>query len=306
MSSLCIQTRDLSKVYEGKLALNRVDLDIRSGGVNAIVGSNGAGKSTLFKVLLGMITPSFGEATILGCDASKLDRNIRQKVGYVNEEHSLPDWMRVDQVIAFQRQFYPQWDESLFASVLGYFNVNSKQKITSLSRGERAGVNLALAFAQKPELLILDEPTLGLDVIAKQSFLEAILFTELNYQTTFIYCSHQMEEVQRVADNLIVMEQGQIQHNNDPDSFSDRVSNLIVERFSNWQTLREHPKVLKINKLDDLLHIWVLDNDGEIESLLASLDAQLLNRQAANLEQAVNAFLTRKHSAPKFALGEQA
>ncbi len=306
MSQLCIQTRGLSKVYEGKLALNQVDLEIKSGGVNAIVGSNGAGKSTLFKVLLGMISPSFGQATILGCDAVNLNRNIRKKIGYVNEEHSLPDWMRVEQAIAFQRQFYPNWDESLFASVLGYFNVNPKQKITSLSRGERAGVNLALAFAQKPELLILDEPTLGLDVIAKQSFLEAILFTELNYQTTFIYCSHQMEEVQRVADTLIVMEQGQIQHNSDPDAFSDRVSKLIVEQFPKWQVLREHPSVLKINELDDLLHVWVLDDCKEIESVLVSFGAQLLNQQAANLEQAVNAFLTRKHSAPQFALGAQA
>ena len=302
MTQYCIRTEGLSKIYEGKLALNNINLEMSTGGVNAIVGSNGAGKSTLFKILLGMVSPSFGQAHILGRNSANLTSHLKRKIGYVNEEHSLPNWMQVEQVIIFQRQFYPQWDKQLFNSVIGYFNVDPKQKIASLSRGERAGVNLAMAFAQRPELLILDEPTLGLDVIAKQSFLEAILFTELNHQVTFIYCSHQMDEIQRVADNLIILETGQIKHNSEPDTFCDRVSHIVAESFPQWQNLLTHPNVLKVKPLDELLHIWVLDDPADIEFSLTTMGSKVVNRLTANLEQAVNAFLTRGHSTPKFAI----
>ena len=303
MSEYCIQTNNSSKVFDGKLALNKVNLKLSKGGVNAIVGSNVAGKSTLFKILLGMMTPSVGNASILGCDSRHLTSDTRSRIGYVNEEHALPGWMQVEQVINYQRQFYRHWEQPLLQAVLGYFNVDPKQKVSSLSRGERAGVNLAMAFAQKPELLILDEPTLGLDVIAKQSFLEAMLFTEMNFNTTFIYCAHQMDEIQRVADNLIIMEQGQVQHNSDPDAFSDRIRQMVCRQYPQWQQLRFHPKILKVQPLDDLLQIWVLDHDIETENLLVAQGGQILKTQGANLEQAVNAFLTRRHSTPETAVG---
>ena len=101
MSEYCIQTNNLSKVFDGKLALNKVNLRLSKGGVNAIVGSNGAGKSTLFKILLGMMTPSVGNASILGCDSRSLSSDTRSRIGYVNEEHALPGWMQVEQVISW-------------------------------------------------------------------------------------------------------------------------------------------------------------------------------------------------------------
>ena len=296
MDEFCIKTENLNKIFDGKHALKNVNLEIKVGGVNAIVGSNGAGKSTLFKILLGMMSPTYGNASILGCDVASLNGSIRSKVGYVNEEHALPEWMRVEQVIEYQKHFYPQWDHNLFKTVVSYFDVSAKQKISQLSRGERAGLNLACAFAQKPELLILDEPTLGLDVIAKQSFLEAILFTEFNYHTTFIYCSHQMEEVQRVADNLIVMERGELKHNGDPDDFSEGIIHLVARPFSNWRALLDEASVLKIDHLEDAIHIWVLEDTSKVESTLCYNDCPVISRSSANLEQAINAFLNKRHS----------
>lgn len=116
--------------------------------------------------------------------------------------------MRVDQLSAMQRRQYPQLSDGRYADVVRNFNVLPDQKIAQLSRGERAGVNLALALAlalaQAPELLILDEPTLGLDVVAKRAFLEALMFTNMNDESTIVFCSHQMEEIERIADNLII------------------------------------------------------------------------------------------------------
>jgi ABC-2 type transport system ATP-binding protein len=106
------------------------------------------------------------------------------------------------------------------------------KKVSGLSRGGRAGFNLSMALVQSPELLILDEPTLGLDVVAKQSFLEALMFTETLNESTIIYCSHQMEEVERVADNLIILEKGQLRNNSAPDVFVERISSWVVSFYS--------------------------------------------------------------------------
>src|SRR5690606_26647949 len=156
-----IETVALSKRYGNKLALDHLDLCIPRGRIHAIVGANGAGKSTLFRVLLGFLPPTSGSARILGRDSRMLGPGDRARIGFVNEEHTLPGWMRVSQVAAMQQRRYPRWNQEAYGDVIGHYPVEPRQKIAQLSRGERAGFNLALALAQSPELLVLDEPTLG-------------------------------------------------------------------------------------------------------------------------------------------------
>jgi ABC-2 type transport system ATP-binding protein len=171
MSDFVIETRQLSKRYGAKLALDHLDLQVPRGRIHAIVGANGAGKSTLFRILLGFLAPTAGEARILGKDSQALGPEDRGRIGFVNEEHTLPGWMRVHAVTAMQRRQYARWNQDAYEEVLGHYHVLPEQKVSQLSRGERAGFNLALALAQRPELLVLDEPTLGLDVVAKRAFL---------------------------------------------------------------------------------------------------------------------------------------
>ena len=243
MSNICIETNQLTKRYGNKTAVNELNLTIKKGGIHAIVGSNGAGKSTLFRLLLGVATPSSGHAQILDQNSQNLSSDTRGKVGYVNEEHTLPNWMTVEKVVAMQKHFYSKWNEDTYQKVIGFFDVDLQQKVSGLSRGERAGFNLSMALAQSPEILILDEPTLGLDVVAKQSFLEALMFTETENESTIIYCSHQMEEVERVADNLIILEKGRLTNNSVPDEFVERITSWIVDfndkRSGAWPTQYE-------------------------------------------------------------------
>ncbi|HQY49095.1 MAG TPA: ATP-binding cassette domain-containing protein, partial [Thermomonas sp.] len=144
-SDFVIETRALSKRYGRKLALDRLDLAIPRGRIHAIVGANGAGKSTLFRILLGFMPPSAGQARILGKDSQTLTPQDRSRIGFVNEEHTLPNWMRVSQIVAMQHHQYPRWNQQAFDGVIGHYNVLPEQKIGQLSRGERAGFNLALA-----------------------------------------------------------------------------------------------------------------------------------------------------------------
>lgn len=298
MTNYIIETDKLTKYFGKKTALSEFSLMVERGGVNAIVGSNGAGKSTLFRILLGLQSPSSGSARILGIDCNALTPELRGKIGYVNEEHTLPGWMLVDEVKTMQKALYPDWDEAIFEDVIGHFDVEGDQKVSSLSRGERAGFNLSMALAQNPEILILDEPTLGLDVVAKRAFLEALMFTMSgefsSQQSTIIYCSHQMDEIERVADNLIVMEQGKLRCSMSPEDFLAEVGFWIVD-FDAPGAAFENPAILTQRIIEGQNHIFTFQHSNDFEGVLKAAGACHIHRGSVSLDQAVNAFLTQNH-----------
>jgi ABC-2 type transport system ATP-binding protein len=297
-SDYVIETRALSKRYGRKLALDQLDLAVPRGRIHAVVGANGAGKSTLFRILLGFMPPTAGEARILGRDSQRLTPDDRSRIGFVNEEHTLPGWMRVAQVSTMQRNLYPRWNQSAFDGVIGHYNVLPEQKISQLSRGERAGFNLALALAQGPELLVLDEPTLGLDVVAKRAFLESLMYSNATDECTVIYCSHQMEEIERVADNLIILEHGQLKNMSAPEEFCARVTHWIADVPFKGPEPRSVPGLLEVQRLDGLHHYLVLDQDDGFEKFLRNSGARNVQSMPVSLDRAVNAFLAKNHAAP--------
>ena len=293
-----IETQALCKRYGRKLALDHLDLRIPRGRIHAIVGANGAGKSTLFRVLLGFLPPTSGQARVLGRDSQRLTPADRGRIGFVNEEHTLPGWLRVDQVVAMQRHQYARWNQRAFDEVIGHYHVLPEQKVGQLSRGERAGFNLALALAQGPELLVLDEPTLGLDVVAKRAFLESLLYSNAAGDVTVIYCSHQMEEIERVADNLIILERGQLKHMSAPEDFCARVTHWVADIPFQGPDPRNVPGLLQLQRLDGLHHYLVLDQDEHFEHFLRACGARSVQSMPVSLDRAVNGFLAKNHAAP--------
>jgi ABC-2 type transport system ATP-binding protein len=298
MSAHVIETESLDLCYGRKKALNKLTLRIPRGRIHAIVGANGAGKSSLFRILLGVQSPSAGSATILGHDCSSLTERERARIGFVNEEHSLPTWLRVNEVVSMQRRLYPKWEERKYRSIIDHFHVSAEQRVGTLSRGERAGVNLAMSLAQNPELLILDEPTLGLDVVAKRAFLETVLNSLDDGDTTIIYCSHQMDEIERLADNLIILERGELKHMSPPDEFCERVSLWVAEFAFVPPEYDKLPGVLQMQRIDGLFHFLVLDQDEGFGAQLDAHGARRHQRGDVNLDRAVNAFLSRHHAKP--------
>lgn len=293
-----IETRALCKRYGRKLALDHLDLAIPRGRIHAIVGANGAGKSTLFRILMGFMPASSGQALILGKDSQALTPQDRSRIGFVNEEHTLPNWMRVAQVTAMQKHQYARWNQRAFDGVIGHYHVLPEQKVGQLSRGERAGFNLALALAQGPELLVLDEPTLGLDVVAKRAFLESLLQSNAADDCTVIYCSHQMEEIERVADNLIILERGQLKHMSAPEEFTVRVRHWVADVPFKGPQLHSVPGLLEVQRIDGLHHYLVLDQDDGFERFLREAGARYVQSMPVSLDRAVNAFLAKNHAAP--------
>ena len=298
MTQASVETSSLSKTFGQKTALDNLTLTIPTTGIHAIVGSNGAGKSTFFRLLLGLDTPSSGKCSVLGRDSQALTERERGQVGYVNEEHTLPDWMTVNGVTALQRSFYPEWNQSVYTRTISYFDIDPKQKVAGLSRGERAGLSLSLALAQQPKLLILDEPTLGLDVVAKQSFLESLMFIGTEHDASIIYCSHQMEEIERVAENLILMERGRLINNSAPEDFLARVSGWSMDFNGHGFDASRIPGFLSCKSIDGRHFITVTDVKGDFAAYMLEQGAVSVQPMPINLESAVNAFLSRNHNKP--------
>ncbi|MDT9600769.1 ABC transporter ATP-binding protein [Sphingosinicella rhizophila] len=294
---LAIETIGLTFHHGSKLVLDHLDLRVERGGIHALVGANGAGKSTLFRILLGFLPPDAGNSFLLRHDSLHLSIDDRRRVGFVNEEHSLPEWMTIAAVTAMQRRQYCDWNERAFASAIGNYGMLPSQKVGELSRGERAGFNLALALAQSPEILILDEPTLGLDIVAKGAFMESLLYSNATEACTIIYCSHQMEEIERLADNLIILERGRLANISPPDEFRERVSHWVADVPFKGPEAATIPGLLQRHLIDGIHHYLVLDQGEGFAEFLRDAGAGRIRTQRVSLDRAVNAFLARNHAA---------
>ena len=296
---LAVETRGLTRLHGRKRALDGLDLALPRGGIHAIIGSNGAGKSTLFRLLLGFQQADAGDCFVLGQRSDILTWADRKRIGFVNEEHVLPGWARVDTVLGVRRSHYAdRWDANAFDAVIAWFDLSGRQRIGQLSRGERAGFNLALALAQSPELLILDEPTLGLDVVARKRLLEALIATVGDDDRTIIYCSHQIDEVERLADTLVVLERGKLASFSAPDAFCDRITQWVADIPFKGPGREAVPGLLQHRQIDDVHHYVVIDQGEAFAEFLRAQGARTVEAMPVSLDRAVDAFLTRNHAGP--------
>ena len=208
MSSPVIQTADLTKRFGKNTAVDSLSLAVPEGTVFGFLGRNGAGKTTTIKMLLGLLPRTSGSASVLGLDSARKSLDIKRQVGYVPEQHHMYRWMTVDQLMWFCKAFYPTWDDAECARLLERFKLPGDKKIRQLSRGMIAKTALTLALAHDPKILILDEPTGGLDVIVRREFLESIVRLIQERGKTVFISSHLLADVERVADQVAILREG--------------------------------------------------------------------------------------------------
>ncbi len=209
MSDIVLEIKDLTKYYGSHLALDHVNLQVPRGSIYGLLGRNGSGKTTAIKLVLGLLRPTAGSAQILGCDSQEITPAVRQRIGYAAEGHRLPGWMQIRELEKFQRPFYPdQWDGKLFHEMLDYFELSPKHKVKQMSNGQRGQISLALTMASSPELLIMDDPTLGLDTAIRRQFLEGMIRLIQREEKTILFSSHILSDVERVVDRIAVLDKG--------------------------------------------------------------------------------------------------
>jgi ABC-2 type transport system ATP-binding protein len=200
----------LTRKFGDKVALHELSLVVPRGGVFGLIGGNGAGKTTLLKHLLGMLRAESGTVRVLGLDPVEQPVGVLGRVGYLSEDRDLPNWMRVRELIRYTQAFYPNWDEKYAEELRDAFDLDPKARVNNLSRGQRARAGLLVALAHRPELLILDEPSSGLDPVVRRDILGAIIRTIADEGRTVLFSSHLLDEVERVADRVAIIHQGRI------------------------------------------------------------------------------------------------
>lgn len=205
-----IETVDLTRRFGRLDAIDGVNLQVPARSLFAFVGPNGAGKTTTIKILLNLLRPTSGRASVLGVDSRRIGPRELARIGYVSENQDLPDWMTVEQLINYVRAFYPTWDDALCRKLQRDLDLTSRLPIRSFSRGTRMKAALLVSLAYRPELVVLDEPFGGLDPLARDELIRALLeLTGEHNWTTFI-SSHDIDEVERLADTIAFIDKGRI------------------------------------------------------------------------------------------------
>jgi ABC-2 type transport system ATP-binding protein len=210
MSKFVIETAGLSKFFKGEAALNGLNLKVPAGSIFGFLGRNGAGKTTTIKLLMGMLRADGGTASVFGRPVSdeKASIEARRRIGFVTEEKELYPFMTVDQIIRFTRPFFPKWRSDLEQRYLKMFELPPKRKVHALSKGMRSKLMLLLAISRGAELLILDEPSDGLDPAAIEDVLRELVVLSASEGITIFFSSHQLTEVEQIADHVSIIDHG--------------------------------------------------------------------------------------------------
>src|SRR5437870_7403397 len=210
VSESVVTVSELTRRFGATTALASVSWSMPRGAVYGLVGANGAGKTTLIKHILGLLRAESGSVCVFGFDPVADPVAVLSRIGYLSEENDIPGWMRVDELMRYSRAFYPAWDDAYAEELRRTFALDAAAKIKNLSKGQKARAGLLIALAFRPELLLLDEPSSGLDPIVRRDILGAVIRTIADEGRTVLFSSHLLEEVEQVADHVTMISEGKI------------------------------------------------------------------------------------------------
>jgi ABC-2 type transport system ATP-binding protein len=281
-----IVTERLTKHYSARRVVDSLNLSVPRGSVYGLLGRNGAGKSTLIKMLMGMVQPDSGRAALLGEQVDSLSNATRARIAYLAEGHPMYGWMTINEAVHFTRSFYPRWNNVLVDQILDHFELARGQKYRRLSRGQQAQVSLALAVAPDPELLILDDPTLGLDTVVRRDFLESMIQIIQRQGRTILFSSHILGDVERVADRIGIMEAGVLRADCPVETFRESVCKLVLEFAGVPPEAPTIPGLVSCRQVGPNLEIVLIGYDDVQREAIEALRPQSIEVLDLNLEDA--------------------
>jgi len=260
MNELAIDSKDLTKTYGNVRAVRGINLSVPQGAIYGFLGRNGAGKTTTIKMLLGLTRPTAGAAHVFGMNVSAERRAILQRTAFVSEKKTLYPSLTPTELVRFSRGFYPTWSDSAVEKYARLLEIPMKQRFEKLSNGNQTKVWLLLALSQGADLLILDEPTTALDPVSVDQLLHVLTEDGLDRGCTIFFSSHQLEEVERIAEYTGVIEQGKLLMESRLDDIKSEFR--LITAAGNSLPAQTSPQVLSV-AVEDTFYRYVVTKDAD-------------------------------------------
>ena len=290
MTNTAIEIKDLHFSYGRKKVLAGVDLGVPAGSIFGFLGRNGAGKTTLIKTLLGLQKPAKGKGTLLGLDCFENALEVRKRIGYMAEDQQMYGWMRVEQIINWVAGFYPNWDTAFTDKLTDMLRLTKNTKVKALSKGQNSSLALLLALGHHPELVILDDPTLGLDPIARKDFLRHVIELLQSNNVTVFFSSHLLYEIEPVADHIAILDGGVIRKTDKTENLRESIRKFLLNPkpdadFSGIKGL------LDVMDSGDSVSVTVENCDDEKRNQLKQFSQNGMTETALNLDEIFEAYV---------------
>jgi ABC-2 type transport system ATP-binding protein len=277
-----VEVENLSRQFGKMMALKNVSLQVQPGLVYGLVGANGAGKTTLMKHLLGLLRAKQGCVRVFGMDPVQHPVQVLARIGYLSEDRELPEWMRIDELLAYTAAYYPGWDRNYAKELLDTFSLDSSQKVKNLSKGMRAQAGLVVAVAHHPELLLLDEPSTGLDAVVRKDILNAIIRAVTDDGRTVIFSSHLLDEVELMSDNVFMINQGQLVLEGSLDTIREEYQLISVQ---GWERLTPLDGLVSAERHGADWTIVCQGKSPQVRQAIEKAGGKIVNLRSASLQE---------------------
>ena len=289
-NDIVVRARGIKKKYSDNNALNGLDLDLYQGQILGLIGPNGAGKSTFLHAVLGLLK-SEGSLEVMGLEPFKNRHQLLKKVCSITDVAVLPKWMTVEQMLEYVEGVHPEFDPKKARSILSKTNIKNKSKIRTLSRGMIVQLHLAIIMAIDAELLVLDEPTLGLDLVYRKEFYSRLIEDYFDGNKTILISTHQVEEIEGVLTDVVFLDKGQAVMSESIDSLNERFLELRPNADNNEKAKSLNPINIRTELgrtvfLYENIDIEKLSSLGEVRPpFIADLFVAIMNRSDQSGEQ---------------------
>jgi ABC-2 type transport system ATP-binding protein len=288
-----IETKALSKSFDGLPAVDKLYLSVPVGSIFGLIGPNGAGKSTLIQMLTGIIRPDSGDGFILGQSIRKRDGSIRNRVGYVPDVPVMYPGFTVTEMYRLGSKLYPFWDWERCRDLHQGFQLPEGQRIRNLSRGQKVQVALVMALALRPQLLLLDEPTAGLDPVVRRAFLQTIIEEVAGQGTTVFYSSHNLNDLEQSADHIAAIYRGRMLFSHTLDELKESVHRLqlIFTGEPQEDVIKALPGLIEYQQSGRVITITITGHLDSISPRLVEIEPELVKELNLDLESIFVAFM---------------
>lgn len=290
-----VSISNISRRFGSRNALNDVSLYVPKGSVFGLVGENGAGKTTLIKHILGLLRAQTGNVRVFGMDPVADSVKVLARIGYLSEQPELPGWMRVDEFLKYTGAFYPAWDPGYAEQLRSRFALDRSAKIKTLSKGQQAKAGLLAAQAHRPDLLLLDEPSSGLDPIVRKEILEAVIRTVADEGRTVFFSSHLLEEIERVSDHIAMLQNGRLVLAGNLDDIKSQHRSITLHTEAPHERL-SIPGIIAIHGQGREWQILCNGARDQLPNLIAKFGGRIVEERAPSLGEIFSGYAARSAS----------